>query len=263
MLASCTDKNKAELRLNLEKGKKYEFLKVNEKNGNGRKSTITNGYTWEVKNIDKDGNYEITVTFGKTETQDAKGMKGNGLIPDNQSEGLSFDIVMTPLGKVTSIKGIDQVLDGMVKKGTPIDSVAGMNDGDFGADFIAIAMKGQYKDDYNDKKITYEMEQLVGYLSDGPKEKDNTWTGSISATLPSMRGELKASIKSDYKLIELGEGYLVLETTSGKEKGTIKVDRKTGLPISGTFGVEEELKDIAGKTIASPCKVSIESKQVD
>lgn len=241
-LAACKTGEKLALKLNYEKGKKYYYTSINdqavEQTVMGKtvktKNKTTTGYIWEVKDIDKDGNFIVLVTYDKVETQkEGEGANQPSPLKDDFMKGFSFEMTVTPKGKVTEVRGMDKMMDAAFAQAMP-DSVA--------ADPMMGQVKEMLKKQFSDKSMGSMMSQMTDYFPEGEVEVGDKWEKTVDvSTLVPMK------ITSTYMIKDIKDGVAIVEVESkvepgkgeammgmeikmnGTQKGTMEVNTKNGL----------------------------------
>ena len=134
--------------------------------------------------------------------------------------GKSFEIVLTDKGKVTSIKGVDALLDSMVDPANP----------------NAVAMRAQLSKSMNDSALRSSTEQAFNIYPSNPVKPGDTWSTTTSLAM----GVLSMRVASTYKLNSVRNGRAYLGVTSkmtgqgamdmnGTQTGTLEVETATGM----------------------------------
>jgi Family of unknown function (DUF6263) len=271
-LAACATTDKLALQLNFQKGKKYYYTTVNnqtiEQSFMGQTTTnskkTTTGYIYEIKDINKEGNYNVTITYDKVDVEKSESKERKSPIADDFMKGFSFDMVVTPKGKVVQVSGMeklmDKAMDAVLKtavnadttiqnavdeKGNPVADTS-MND-----DAAKVVMKpvmDMIKNQFSDKNMSSMMEQLTNYFPESDVEVGDKWENVATLnTFVSMK------IATTYKVVDMTDDIVKLDVdakiTSGEgagimgmkmdldgtQAGTMEIDVKTGLVLKSSI----------------------------
>lgn len=258
LLAACATSDKLALQLNFQKGKKYYYTTTSEQNvdqtfmGQSMKNSkkTTTGYIYEIKDINKDGNYNVTITYDKVETEKSEDTDRKSPIPDDFLKGFSFDMVVTPKGKVTEIKGMDKLMDAAINA-VMVDSVKN----DTVAQAVMKPVMDMIKNQFSDKNMSSMMEQMTNYFPEGEVEVGDKWEN-----VANVNTVINMKITTTYKVIDIandvvkldvdakiatgeGEGIMGMKMDlNGTQKGTMEIDSKSGLVLKSSVK-----QDIDGK----------------
>ena len=251
LMAACKTSDKLALQLNYQKGKKYYYTTVTSQKMNQEimgkvvdiDNTTTIGYIYEVKDINKEGNYMVTITYdkydvenrGTTDTLSSKMDKGEIM------KGFTYDMVVTPKGKVLEVHGMEKLMDKAFDKAIP-DS---MKDSESAKIMDPIVDK--IKSEFSDKKMGDMMEQMTNYFPDDAVEVGDTWERVVNnSTIIPMK------ITTKYKVTDVKDNIVTLDVKAtfepgdgagmmgamgmkmnfeGDQKGTMQIDTKTGLLV--------------------------------
>lgn len=134
--------------------------------------------------------------------------------------GKSFEITLTDEGKVTSIKGVDALLNSMVDPANP----------------NAVAMRAQMSKSMNDSTLRSTTEQAFNIYPSHPVKPGDTWSTTTSLAM----GALSMRVASTYKLNSVSNGLAHLGVASkmigqgamdmdGTQTGTLDVETATGM----------------------------------
>lgn len=280
ILAACGTSSKLALKLNYEKGKKYYYTSVSEQTVDQTvmgqamktKSTTTTGYIWEVKDVDKDGNFLVTITYDKIETK-TEGGKGENNKGQEFLKGVTFDMVVTPKGKVKEMHGIDKLMDKAMTAYIP-DSLKD----DPATQATMGPVKEMLKKQFNDKTMSSMMEQMTNYFPEKDVEVGDTWENTVDNT-----AIIPMKIVSTYKVADISNGIAKLEIDSkispgngegmmgmkmdinGTQKGTMEIDTKTGIIVKSN--VEQTMDgNMSMMGMSFPMKISgkstVEAKEM-
>ncbi len=252
VLAACKTGEKLALKLNYEKGKKYYYTSVNtqevEQSVMGKtiksKTTTTTGYLWEVKDIDKEGNFLVTITYDKVETKkEGEGADSPSPMKDDFMKGFSFDMVVTPKGKVKEIKGMEKMMELAMNAAMP-DSLSD----DPSNKAMMEPVKEMLKKQFSDKSMSSLMEQMTDYFPEGEVTVGDKWEKVVNmSTIMPMKITSSYTVK-DIKdgvaiidvesKVEPGEGEALMGmkvTLNGTQKGTMEINVKSGIIVKSTM----------------------------
>lgn len=283
VLAACKTGEKLALKLNYEKGKKYYYTSVNaqevEQTVMGKtiksKTTTTTGYLWEVKDIDKEGNFLVTITYDKVETKkEGEGADTPSPLKDDFMKGFTFDMVVTPKGKVKEIKGMEKMMEMAMNAAMP-DSVAN----DPSSKAMLEPMKEMLKKQFSDESMSSLMEQMTDYFPEGEVAVGDKWEKVVNmVTLMPMK------ITSNYTVKDIKDGVAIIDveskvepgqgealmgmkvTLNGTQKGTMQINVKTGIIVKSDM--DQTMDGTVGMMgMSFPMKISgkmtIEAKEVN
>jgi len=283
VLAACKTGEKLALKLNYEKGKKYYYTSINtqevEQSVMGKtiksKTTTTTGYLWEVKDIDKDGNFLVTITYDKVETKkEGEGADTPSPMKDDFMKGFSFDMVVTPKGKVKEIKGMEKMMEMAMSAAMP-DSVAN----DPSSKAMMEPVKEMLKKQFSDKSMSSMMEQMTDYFPEGDVAVGDKWEKVVN-----MSAIMPMKITSNYTVKDIKDGIAIIEveakvepgegeaimgmkvTLNGTQKGTMEINVKSGIIVKSTM--DQTIDGTVGMMgMSFPMKISgqttIEAKEVN
>jgi len=145
-------------------------------------------------------------------------------------------LIMSPGNEVLEVRGIDEMIDGMVKK-VPVP------------DYLKDALVAQLKEQFSEESMKETFASSFQSYPKTPLKIGDTWTASekVDAGFP-------MTVTTQNKLVSVENGIAVIEvdgkivgssegkgledspvpgniSVTGEQKGTIKVDLKTGLPV--------------------------------
>jgi hypothetical protein len=239
--------------------------------------TITNstkpvtGYIYEITDINADGNYLVKITYDKVETDRKTPTKSP--LPDDFLKGFSFDMVVTPKGKVKEIHGMDKIMDKAMAAVMP-DSAK-----DATTDAAMKPVMDMIKTQYNDKNMGSMMEQMTNYFPDGDVEVGDTWENSASVNM-----FVSMKINSTYKVTDVNGNVAKLDVDSkittgdgpgimgmkmeidGTQKGTMEIDTKSGLVVKSVTKQELDGKiNMMGMSMPMKIKstITVEAKEIN
>lgn len=279
LLAACKSSDKLALKLNYQKGKKYYYTSTTEQTTDqtfmgqsvSNSSKTVTGYIYEVTDIDKDGNYLVKITYDKIETD--RKVASKSPIADDFLKGFTFDMVVTPRGKVKEVRGMDKIMDLAVAAATP-DSA-----NDAATDAAMKPIMDAVKSKYNDKNMGAMMEQMTNYFPEGDVEVGDTWENTVSIDM-----FVSMKIASTYKVADVKDNIVKLEVESkistgdgpgimgmkmdieGTQKGTMEIDSKTGLVVKSVTNQEMDGKmNMMGMSMPMKIKTTttIEAKEIN
>jgi hypothetical protein len=170
------------------------------------------------------------------------GMMGNMF---RSMKGKSFTMKVDAEGKVIEVAGIDQLADEMVKSMNLPEEAKGM-------------MQQSFKSQFNEESIKQTFSQAFSIFPNKPVKVGDTWNKDVS-----MGGMTAATMKTTYKVKEIGDNDVTLDVNStvemgenkGTQTGSMKVDQKTGLVTDG------DLEQKFTGAMASTVKVKIKGKE--
>ena len=240
------------------------------------KQTIGTDYSFEVADVKPNGDYAIKTTFKRSiYKQSQNGMSMIDYDSDTTKEvppmavgyaGLinqSFSMVMTSNGAILDVKGMDAVIDAIVKK-MPDNPMMPKD-----------AVLQQMKSQFGNEAMKKTMEQFSSYLPDRKAVIGDKWNRSMELT-----GAFSMAITTDYTLAEVKDGQAridmsgqvkpvenpdliemgpmkIRQTMSGSQTGSLlidaaagfltRVDIKQDLKMKQVF-VESPAPEITGKT---------------
>ncbi|UPT67109.1 MAG: substrate-binding domain-containing protein [Sphingobacteriales bacterium JAD_PAG50586_3] len=279
LLAACKTSDKLALKLNYEKGKKYYYTSTSEQTTDqtfmgqsiSNTSKTVTGYIYEIVDINADGNYVVKITYDKVESSRSKETAKSPL-PDDFLKGFTFDMVVTPKGKVKEIKGMDKIMDKAMAAAMP-DST-----NDPAAQAAMQPVLDAVKKQYNDKNMGAMMEQMTNYFPEGDVEVGDTWDNT--ATLNMF---ISMKIASTYKVTDVKDNIVKMDVDSkittgdgpgimgmkmsveGTQKGTMEIDSKTGLVVKSVTNQDMEGKvDMMGMSMPMKIKstTTVEAKEM-
>ena len=148
--------------------------------------------------------------------------------------GKHFVVGVTDAGRVTSVEGVDQLVNSMVDPANP----------------NAVAMRAQMSQTLNDKSLKSMMEQSFNIYPTRPVHPGDTWTKATSIAM----GPTTMTANTTYKLASVSNGVAHLDVNgkidgqgalslSGTQTGTMDVDVASGLLTSGQL-----TQNLAGST---------------
>ena len=134
--------------------------------------------------------------------------------------GKHFTVGVTNAGRVTSVQGVNELINGMIDPANP----------------NAAAMRAQISQTLNDQTIKSMMEQSFNIYPNHQVQPGDTWTKATSVAM----GPMTMSATSTYKLNSIGDGVAHIGVSSklagtgavsltGTQAGTLDVDVATGL----------------------------------
>jgi len=189
--------------------------------------------------------------------------------------GYEFNMIMAPDGEIKELKGINEMMDKVVK------SIVGAESEE---DKKLACYLDSFKEQFGEETMMQSFGQTNWLLPDEPVEKGGSWTKKIeidegfpmvmiyNCTLKEMKWskaliDVSSVIKSnpDGESIVMGPIKMKMDL-SGEQYGTVEVNRKTGLPIGGSLTQEFSGKMVLDKNPEDPCKDKFseeESKKLD
>jgi hypothetical protein len=250
--------DQAELKLRLKKGQTYTITYAHESEST---QTIPNvppqkmtqklsvDYRIDVEQVDAEGAATLKVLyeaismsqagpFGASQFDSRK--QGEGAPDEPLAQGLSamvgqsYTMVITPSGKVAEVRGVDKVLEAVLKQMKGEEGPV--------RDMVVETVKRQL----SNEAVREQMQNLFAFYPEKPVAVGDTWTGKSKAnagvsllmdnsyTLKERKGgeatiavESKAAADPEAKPNNLG-GMTVRQDVKGTQKGTITLDEKTG-----------------------------------
>jgi hypothetical protein len=279
LLLSCRKGEPVLLRLALEEGDSFATYVIIEQEIRQEVSgesmdliqTVGTGYTFLVDSVDEGGDYHVSVTYRSIRYQ------GSGLLGDvnydseNPQEdmdlislaydamlGKSLRMTMTEDGKVSSVRGADELIQGIVEN-------TGLGDGVFG-----VSVEDLLQDRFGEEALREMMRNWMVPYPDYPVRRGDTWVRRIEMTAGfpttaeqrwTLEGRkdgiatvgLRAEIEADTSMVTPAG---LMFSVRGRIEGTLEVDEETGWSTRGTTHLE-----MSGEVEAGPTSwpISIES----
>lgn len=164
----------------------------------------------------------------------------------------SFQMEVKPDGTVTSVTGMDAIIDAMVENmGATAEQAA--------------AMKEQMAEQFGEEGIRKSFEQGFKIYPEGAVKVGDSWEKTLST---SLMGGVDMEIKANYTLKSAdGKAALVdLKSTvsgfngslSGTQNGTLEFDVKTGLPMKSN-SVQEIKGTISMQGMEIPMELNVKT----
>ncbi|MFH1377764.1 MAG: DUF6263 family protein [Planctomycetota bacterium] len=214
------------------------------------KQTIGTDYVLEVLDVKPNGDYIIKTTFKRSvykQSQNDIAMIDYDSATSKEVPPMavgyaglinqSFSMVMTTSGAVTEIKGMDALIENVVKK-MPDNPMMPKD-----------AVLQQMKSQFGDEAMKKTMEQFTTYLPDKSVSVGDKWNKTDELT-----GVFSMSIRTAYTLAEIKDGQARVEisgqvkpvenpdliemglmkirqTVSGSQTGTMQIDVATGFLV--------------------------------
>jgi hypothetical protein len=212
---------------------------------------------YNVVSKDKSGVANVTLTYKRIKVNQSYGNQASDYDSDNPPSyldpsmkglaslpGTQLTVKLTSEGKVADIKGVDDLINKMLKamdlpnspeKAAVIDNLK--------KQFGAAAMK-------------QSLEQITGFYAKGPIAIGDNWTSEIDMTsgfpmriistytLKSRENrvatiDVSSEIKSDSSIGAMTMGSLkMVYNVTGSQSGTIEADEATGLPTKSTLNLD-------------------------
>ena len=224
--------------------------------------TLQIGLSGLVTSIDADGNYNLDVTYksfackitGLPEPVEFDSTSSNhNDFPLANIVNKTYQIKITPLGKVLDVKGADQLIDVMVDSMTSPPEVK------------AILSKEALKNQFGDKATQEMMSGLFGSFPDRPIKEGERWQQELT-----MKYSYPAKLDIDYTLIKATNSNAQLDVKTsrkpledaptmnvgnmtfsyqlnGEDSGSIDVNLKTGWINSSNMHSK-----MTGKVVVAP-----------
>ena len=278
-----------DLKLNLQKGKSYTYNTKTTMNMDmtmmGKQMTTTGnidfGFKMKVEDVDAQNNYNITAAYDAIRFKiNAMGMDMgydsknpgdtshenmmNGMFRKIFSSmlGQSFKLSMSPKGEVMKIEGIQDLVE---KMSNNINVPEQMKE----------QMRKQMKESFNEEQIRQSFAQGFYIYPDKPVKVGDSWKKSFDKTMNNMKmnQDLKYTVKeiTDNGIILELDGIISSSVNtdstaapkidiSGDEKGTMEMNRATGLIQKGTIDMNMKMS-AAGNPMTMKVKTIIEGKE--
>jgi len=229
---------KVELKWTFEKGRELTYKQTQKQTleifGSAMEQETSQIQGWKVTDVAGDGTATIETTCL------AVAMKASGAmefeydsdkdkeLPENpqvrmmaKMVGKTFTIKMTPKGKILESKGVDALLDDMLKE--------------FGDD--AGPMREMLKQMLSDDTMKSSMQQMAPMLPQAPVAKGDKWKDEFTLKFP-MIGGMKFVVASTLKDVEAGEAKVEQDWT---------IELKGGDDNENPLGAAFKITDSKGK----------------
>lgn len=289
-VAYATNPQKVKLRLNLEAGKTYKIVQIATQDitqtimGQEQKihQETSTFYDYKVLSKNASGEMKIEVTYtrvkfkqdgpnGLTEyDSDDKTAEAN---PATQGHaaliGKQFTMLITPMGKVKELEGIDQMLSDMIDDmGVP----------DAQNQQLKETLKGQF----GTEAMRANMEKSMALYPKKKVKVGDTWEVNTEMASP-----FAMVMNNSYKLVEIKNGLAKVQLTStmksapngapmktgemkmtfkldGSQSGVVFIDTQTGLTTKSD--IDQDMKgdvsiDMGGQSMEFPMKIKGKVKQ--
>lgn len=220
----------------------------------GQKITqeVTTTMLMEAGAADENGVYPLTMTFdGMSMKMSMPGMEVDTADPDNADNpitkmmkaigGIKTTVMVDADGNIVAVRGLRESLRAALEK-------SGLEDGEKAQ---AQMMLGQMLTDENMKQNAAQF--LLGFPAE-PVGLNGSWRVSNSINMPGM-GRMNS--KTTYTVTEITDATITLKAESemtgmanGTQKGTIVLDRKTGLARSN-----EQTQTLTVKAMGQEMKI--------
>ena len=220
------------------------------------------GLNCHVTSVDADGNYNLEVTY-KSFAFKVTGLPEPIDFDSNSSKntnfplagivGKSYQMKLTPLGKVLSINGADQLIDSLVDNMTAPPEVK------------AVLSKEALKNQFGDQATQEMMNSLVGIYPDRPIKQGEHWQHEMT-----MKYGYPVKLNIEYTLVKANSNDATLDVKitrsslenpptinisnlslsyqlAGEDTGTMNINLKTGWINSSDMKSK-----LAGKVIVAP-----------
>jgi len=207
---------------------------------------ITMGYTWEVTSVDDQGNATITITYDRVAMKQTQ--NGTTMAYDSDKDeqppaffkgmdamvGKSFELVISPQGKVVEINGLDEMFRQMAAD-------SGM------AEEEANAFAEGLSNAFGEDAVQSQLDAMFSYYPQQPLKVGSTWEGDVTTKmLVPMDMHNTYTVKSwedNTAVIEVsstfetnpnetqqsGAEFDIAYDLKGTQNGTLTVDTKTGM----------------------------------
>jgi hypothetical protein len=220
------------------------------------KQTNQINYDFKVKSVDEFGNFtaDITIRRIQKELDAGNGNKqyfDSGIKDDNNSDvppdikslksliGKKYSITLTPLGKVTDVKGTDKMINSIIKK---VDADEKTNN------LLRMALMQEFGGD----NVAHFYEKLFNYIDGNTHKQGDKWEKVYDINIGVM-----LKVISDYQLTNISdntltiklksklkdvtgkknreiEGYIISMDVKGEQEGTIKINKNNGFISQNT-----------------------------
>ena len=279
-----------DLKLNLQKGKTYTYtMKTNmnmdmEVMGKPMNTTgnIDFGFRMNVEDVDAQNNYRIATTYdairfkmnamGMDMGYDSKNVGDttrenmvNGMMRKvfGGMMGKTFKITMSPKGEVLKIEGLKELVESMEANIEVSEQ-------------MKTAMHKQMSESFSEDQIKQSFAQAFSIYPDKPVKVGDSWNKNLDRDM----SQVKMSQNLTFTVKEINSSAVVLELTgkiassmgkdstapamkmdlSGDEKGTMQMDRNTGMISQGDIDMDMKMSAM-GKPMTMKVKTTIVSKE--
>jgi hypothetical protein len=254
---SCAEKHEpVSLKLNLEEGSvktvrfttKQNIVQKFEEEKNSIDQTLKMTYIYSVGAKDSEGNQKIDIKY-QSISQKMEGDAGDFVYDSKALIGESFSVLLSPEGKVKAVFGIDDMIDGMIKKLAILNNESRMRIREllkarFGGEAIKDNLRKVF-DIYPEKQVSAGdvWEKDIGVSMGYPLNIKTVYTlKKISGDYAVIKADSNIESSGNNEAANGGFGYRT--DFNGKQEGILKVNIKTG------WIEESEInQDIEGKLI--------------
>jgi hypothetical protein len=277
-----------ELSLKLKPGDVYSLETINDQYiqqtvmGSEQNIDQTIGYTYrqEIKSLTEDGNYQVQVTYDRVIFEQEGPMGNIAYDSEDPPEQIpapalgyaamvdkSFELVMSPRGKVIDVSGVDAMLDQI------FDEVAEQQP-------LNPQMRESLKQQMGEEGIKNNLGGLTNFYPDNPVKVGDHWQ-----VVQDRAGMTALHLETDYVLAKVEDGVLSLGAKSeispvadapptqmgsmelsyalsGQQSGTLRVDQETGLLQVGSLvqNLSGDIKMTGGPAGEMEWPILIETK---
>ena len=177
--------------------------------------------------------------------------------------GQSFKLAMTPKGEVTKVDGFKQMVESLSNRISVPDNMRDQ-------------MKKQMGQSFNEDQIKQSFAQGFSVYPDKPVKVGDSWTKNMDKTVSNMKmlQEIKYTvkeIKDNSVLLDMAgtlksatasdtAATMVKMDMSGDEKGTLEIQRSTGMVSHGNIDMTMKM-NTAGHPMNMKMKITMEGKE--
>lgn len=274
---------KVDLKLNLAEGKTYKLMTTTDQDiqqkpmgqTQNMEQTIGLGLTHTVEGLTEDGNAVVKVTYEKVRyVNDGNPVLGRTEYDSDNPPaevplmaqgfaglvGQSFNMTITPEGKVTDISGVE-------------DMISKMADGMDVSEAEKAQMKEQLKMQFGDQALKESMENTMAIYPENPVGVGDTWEKEVSIT-----SGFPMTVKNRYTVKSVSDSRVILDVESdvttndaamdvggmnidydlgGSQSGVIEIDRNTGWVVKSTM-TQDINGDVAAQGMNWPISIKSE-----
>lgn len=294
IFSSCNDAKSGgdavTLKFNLEKGKNYLYgikshfdmdMEVMGKKVNSG-GDMDFGFNMKVDSIDADGSRTVSCTYDAVKFKvNAMGMDmgyDSKNVGDTTHEdavngmfrkifggiiGKSFRMTWTPKGEITKVEGLKEMMNGMMQNIDMPENMKGQ-------------MQMQMENSFSDEQMKQAFSQGFSIYPDKPVKVGDSWNKNISRNVNNMKMDVDVKytvkdIKADVVVLNL-EGKIngggataaagMKMDMSGTQKGTMEVDRTSGMPKTGNINMDIKMTSAQlPKPMDMKMMINIDGKQ--
>jgi len=271
-----------DLKLNLKKGETYTYnMKMNMNMASLSDVNMDFGFKMKVDDVDAQNNFAINCFYdairfkvsalGKDMGYDSKNV-GDTTHENPQDKifrkifgsmvGQSFKMTMSPKGEVLKVEGLKDLIESMT---AGMDIPEGQKE----------QMKQQMSQSFSEDQMKQTFSQGFSVFPDKPVKVGDSWKKNVSKTTSgiAMNQEVTYTVKEinansvmlslsgDIKSSkdESGATAAKIEDMSGDLKGTMELDRTSGMVHAGNMDMNMKVKAM-GQNMDMKMKITIEGK---